>query len=210
MSGDWSRVVLFDVDGVLIDSGDAHNRVWSSWARIRGLDPVAVRAATQGRRRIDTLRQVAPHLDFEEEHRLLDELMALEEPGLRAYDDAEPVLRGLPSGSWAVVTSSRARRTADRLVATGLPLPEVRICAEDVTEGKPSPEGYLTAAARLGATPARCIVIEDSPAGITAGLRARCTVYALATTHRPEQLAHAHACFPTLAAAARQLRYALE
>lgn len=197
-----AAAVLFDVDGVLIDTADAHGRVWRSWARARGLDPEAVWAATQGRRRADILRLVAPERDPAEEHRALDRLMATEEPGFRAFAGAAGLLRALPSGRWAVVTSSRAEPTAARLARTGLVVPEVRVCAEDVSEGKPSPEGYLTAAARLGADPARCLVVEDAPAGIAAGLAAGCTVYAVASTHRPEELGDAHGCFGSLGEAA--------
>ncbi|WP_330307099.1 MULTISPECIES: HAD-IA family hydrolase [unclassified Streptomyces] len=197
--------VLFDVDGVLIDTADAHGRVWRAWARLHGLDPEAVWRATQGRRRTDTLRRVAPDLDPVEEHRVLDRLMAAEEPGFRAFDGAAPLLHALPPHLWAVVTSSRATPTAARLARTGLPVPQVRVCAEDVSEGKPSPEGYLTAAARLAVDPARCVVVEDSPAGIEAGLAAGCTVYAVASTHSPAELARAHVCFPSLSEAAREL-----
>lgn len=197
--------VLFDVDGVLIDTADAHGRVWRAWARLRGLDPEEVWEATQGRRRTDILRLLAPQLDPAGEHLVLDRLMAAEEPGFRAFDGAAALLRSLPPHLWAVVTSSRAHPTAARLAHTGLPVPGVRICAEDVSEGKPSPEGYLTAAARLAVDPARCVVVEDSPPGIEAGLAAGCTVYAVASTHRPAELARAHACFPSLSEAGRAL-----
>ncbi|WP_149826514.1 HAD-IA family hydrolase [Streptomyces tailanensis] len=194
--------VLFDVDGVLIDTADAHARVWRAWARERGLDPEAVWVATQGRRRADILRLVAPERDPGEEHRALDRLMAAEEPGFRAFPGAAGLLRALPVGRWAVVTSSRAEPTAARLARTGLMVPEVRVCAEDVTEGKPSPEGYLKAAERLGAAPSRCLVVEDSPAGVAAGLAAGCTVYAVASTHGAGQLRDAHVCFGSLEEAA--------
>lgn len=197
--------VLFDVDGVLIDTADAHGRVWRAWARRRGLDPENVWRATQGRRRTDILRLLVPELDPAEEHRVLDGLMAAEEPGFRAFDGAGMLLRALPPHRWAVVTSGRAAPTAARLARTGLPVPEVRICAEDVTGGKPSPEGYLTAAARLSVDPTHCVVVEDSPAGIEAGLAAGCTVYAVASTLSPHELGHAHACFPSLREAAREL-----
>ncbi|MFI6337053.1 HAD family hydrolase [Streptomyces sp. NPDC050535] len=199
------EAVLFDVDGVLIDTADAHGRVWRAWARLHGLDPEAVRRATQGRRRTDILRLLVPGLDPAGEHLVLDRLMAVEEPGFRAFDGALALLRSLPPHRWAVVTSSRAHPTAARLARTGLPVPGVRVCAEDVRVGKPSPEGYLTAAARLGVDPARCVVVEDSPAGVEAGLAAGCTVYAVASTHRPAELTRADACFPSLREAGRAL-----
>ncbi|MEI5527776.1 HAD-IA family hydrolase [Streptomyces brasiliscabiei] len=200
-----AAAVLFDVDGVLIDTADAHGRVWRAWARARGLDPEAVFPVTQGRRRADILRLLAPERDPAEEHRALDRLMAAEEPGFRAFDGAAGLLRALPPGRWAVVTSSRAGPTAARLTRTGLVVPEVRVCAEDVTEGKPSPEGYQAAAARLGADPARCLVVEDAPAGVAAGLAAGCRVYAVASTHPPDELRDAHAWFGSLADAAEAI-----
>ncbi|WP_235031885.1 HAD-IA family hydrolase [Actinacidiphila yanglinensis] len=202
MTGAGPAAVLFDVDGVLIDSGAAHNRVWSAWAGLRRLDPAYVRQAAQGRRRLDTLRLVAPDLDIAEEHRALDELMAAEEVHLRAYPDAARVLGALRT-RWAVVTSSRREATRPRMERLGLPVPEVRICAEDVPYGKPAPDGYLAAAARLGADPRHCTVIEDSPAGIRAGRDAGCTVHAVTTTHTKDQLAEADACFSTLERAVR-------
>jgi sugar-phosphatase len=214
IEGDWRvlvmavmlrSAVLFDVDGVLIDSGAAHTRVWTAWARARGLDPEYVRQVTQGRRRLDTLAVVAPGCDLGRENRALDVLMAAEEVTLRPYPDVAEVLGGLKV-PWAVVTSSRQEATRLRMGRLGLPVPEVRVCAEDVRHGKPSPEGYLAAAARLGVDPDRCTVIEDSPAGIRAGQAAGCWVHAVATTHASELLAEADACFPTLRDAVRAIK----
>ncbi|MFC9848740.1 HAD family hydrolase [Streptomyces sp. NPDC060223] len=149
MEDDAVAAVPFGMDGVLIDTAAAHGRVWRAWARLHGPDPEEVWQATQGRCRTDILRLLAPELDPAGEHLVLDRLMAAEEPGFRAFDGAAALLRSLPPHRWAVVTSSRAQPTAARLARTGLPVPDVRICAEDVRAGKPSPEGYLTAAAVL-------------------------------------------------------------
>jgi sugar-phosphatase len=189
--------VLFDVDGVLIDSGASHTRVWEAWAGLRGLDPDFVLRVTQGRRRLDTLRIVGPHLDIAAENHVLDRLMAAEEANMRPFPGSAGVLRTLTS-PWAVVTSSRREATRARMERLGLPVPHVRVCAEDVRHGKPAPDGYLAAAARLAVDPRRCLVIEDSPAGIRAGHAAGCTVHAVTTTHTVELLADAEACFPTL------------
>ncbi|MDX3834342.1 HAD-IA family hydrolase [Streptomyces europaeiscabiei] len=121
--------------------------------------------------------------------------MAAGEPGPRALDGAAGLLRSLPPGRWAVATSSRAGPTAERPVLAGLIVPEVHVCTEDVLAGKPSPDGCLTAAARLGVDAVRCPVAEDAPAGIAAGPAADCTVYAVAPTYRREELRGAHASF---------------
>lgn len=194
-SRQWGAV-LFDVDGVLLDSGAAHREVWQGWARHHGLDPEAVHAATQGRRRADILRLLAPEQSPEAENQLLNGLMAERESGITAYAGAAHLLERLQKR--ALVTSSRGEAVLARFHRLGLPAPEVRICAEDVPEGKPSPSGYLAAAARLGVDPADCLVIEDAPAGVEAGRAAGCTVYAVATTHAPEALSNADAVFPTL------------
>ncbi|MGW6835820.1 HAD-IA family hydrolase [Streptomyces sp. NPDC054949] len=199
---------MFDVDGVLINSGAAHNRVWTSWAILRGLDPKYVRQVTQGKRRLDTLRIVGPDLDVAEENRVLDRLMATEEEAMRPYPDAADVLHALTM-PWAVVTSSRREATRLRMERLGLLVPRVRVCAEDVQSGKPSPDGYLAAAEQLGVDPRRCMVVEDSPAGIQAGRAAGCTVYAVTTTHGVELLAEADACFPSLDRAAQAIKETL-
>ena len=193
--GRWAAV-LFDVDGVILDSGNAHRAAWHEWARRRGLDPHEVHATTQGRRRADILQLLAPDRPVVDEHQLLDELMATHEAGISTYPGAPDLLASL--SNWGVVTSSRGIAVTTRFRSLGLPVPDVRICAEDVPEGKPSPAGYLAAAAALGADPARCLVIEDSPAGIEAGRGAGCTVYGVATTHTPEALSRAHVVFATL------------
>ncbi|WP_424215722.1 HAD-IA family hydrolase (plasmid) [Streptomyces sp. BI20] len=197
--------VLFDVDGVLVDSGDVHGRVWRAWARVRGLDPEYVFEVTQGRRRSDTLAVVAPGCDPGVENELLDALMAEEEQGITAFPDVARVLGGLRV-PWAVVTSGRGEATRLRLRRLGLPVPEVRVCAEDVRRGKPAADGYLVAAARLGVRPERCLVVEDSPAGVRAGSAAGCRVHAVTTTHSTSDLAAADACFGALADAVHGLR----
>ncbi|MFM9692561.1 HAD family hydrolase [Streptomyces europaeiscabiei] len=111
LSGDGTAdAVLFDVDGVLIGTADAHRRVWArAWAW--GLDPEAAWQAMQGRRRADILRSLAPERDPAGEHRLLDRSMAAGEPGFRAFGGAARLLRALPPDRWAVVTSGRAEPT---------------------------------------------------------------------------------------------------
>jgi sugar-phosphatase len=200
-----SQAILFDFDGVLVDTGAAHKRVWEGWAKLRGLDPATVFATTQGKRRIDTLRALTPDRPLAEENQLLDELMTVEEPHIRACAGAAALLNSLPPRQWAVVTSSGRDVVVPRLTACGLPVPGVRICAEDVSQGKPAAEGYLAAAEALSARPAACVVIEDSPAGIAAGLAAGCTVYAVTTTHSPDRLHMAHGVFATLHEIAQRL-----
>ena len=199
----WAAV-LFDVDGVLLDSGNAHRAVWHEWARHRGLDPHEVHAATQGRRRADILQLLVPDRSAVDEHQLLDKLMATHEADISAYPGVPELLASL--SNWGVVTSSRGNAVTTRFRSLGLTVPDVRICAEDVPAGKPSPAGYLAAAVALGADPSHCLVIEDSPAGIEAGRAAGCTVYGVATTHTPKALSRAHIIFATLQDGANHIK----
>lgn len=111
--------------------------------------------------------------------------------GVFEVPGAHELIQRLPSGSWAVVTSGLRRIAAQRLRHVGLPIPGVLVCADDLQRGKPDPEGYLAAAARLGVTPAGCVVIEDTPAGIAAGRAAGMRTIAVTGTYDQDALAAA-------------------
>ena len=97
----------------------------------------------------------------------------------------------LPADGWGVVTSGHRTLAEGRLRAVGLPVPAVMVCGDEVSRGKPDPEGYLSGARLLGAAPADCVVFEDAPAGIAAGLAAGMTVIGITTTHAASALAGA-------------------
>jgi sugar-phosphatase len=190
---------LFDLDGVLVDSTAYVEQEWRRWAHAKGLQPEPFLRVCHGRRAVETIRLAAPHLDAE-----------AEVAGLTPYEDdslSEPpgplagaaqLLGLLPEESWAVATSGGRQLAVSRLRRAGLPVPRVLICAEDVTEGKPSPDAYLLAAHQLGVSPAQCIVVEDAPAGVQAAHAAGMSAIGLTTTHTVEQLA-ADACALSLA-----------
>lgn len=190
--------VLFDVDGVLLDTGDLFRRVWGRWAAARSLDPAWVVAHTPGRRSVDVLRRVAPHLDPAAERRALDNLTRDLIGEVRPVPGAGRLLHACRWLPWAIVTSGSRWFVRESFRATGLPVPRVAVYDEDVRAGKPAPEGYLTAARRLGVAPHRCVVVEDAPEGVAAAKRAGCTVLAVATTHSPAELGAADACLPEL------------
>jgi sugar-phosphatase len=185
---DCSAVIL-DLDGVLVDSTALVEAQWHRWATTRGLRPEPFLQVCHGRRALETIRLVAPHLDAEAEvAALISESDAGAPPELRPLPGARRLLDQLPPGTWAVATSG-GRATADgRLSRAGLAAPPVMICAEDVRQGKPNPEVYQRAAMALGLGPGDCIVIEDSPAGLEAARAAGMTAIALATTHDPAEL----------------------
>lgn len=202
---DPGRCLLFDVDGTLLDGQDVYLANWSAWARLHGLDPVAVTAAMHGRRPEETIAEVAPHLDIGRERAALAADLA-RCPFIPAMPGSAELLGDLAVGRWAIVTSSREDHIRRRFGAAGLPIPPVAVFGEDVEKGKPAPDGYLLAAAALGAAPALCAVIEDSPAGVQSGKAAGCLVIAVATTHTADDLRDADRVFPTLWAATPLLR----
>jgi mannitol-1-/sugar-/sorbitol-6-phosphatase len=185
------RGVIFDLDGVLVDSAACIERHWRRWSLRHRLDPMEVMQVAHGRRTAETVRLVAPHLDAEEEAREIGEREALDLDGVRTVPGARELLGALPPGAWGVVTSGTRAVASARLAHCALPLPPILISAEDVRRGKPHPEGYLSAAERLGLDPPDCIVVEDSPPGIDAGRAAGMRVIGVATTHALEEIAHA-------------------
>lgn len=190
--------VLFDLDGVLVDSAEVVERTWQRWAARHGLDPADVIRTAHGRRTIETVRLLAPHLAADEEVAALAASESTETDGVHEVPGARELLASLPRGSWAVVTSGIRPVAELRLRHTGLPTPPVLVTADQVRHGKPHPEGYLTAAARLGVGPARCMVIEDAPPGIEAAHAAGMRVVAVASTYDAEALAGADAVAPAL------------
>ncbi|HJQ52311.1 MAG TPA: HAD-IA family hydrolase [Gemmatimonadaceae bacterium] len=162
------KAILFDLDGVLVDSAECIERTWRGWAARHKLDPEKVIAAAHGRRTRETIQLVAPELAADAEVATLEANEAMTSEGVREIEGARELLRGLPADSWAIVTSGIRAVAEFRIKLMGLPSPRVMVCADDIARGKPDPEGYLTAAALLDAAPADCVVIEDAPAGIEA------------------------------------------
>lgn len=190
--------VVFDLDGVLVDSTGYVEQQWRLWAASKGLPVEPFLRVCHGRRALETIRLAAPHLDAEAE--VANFVPQEEEAGqvLGPVEGAPRLLETLPVGSWAVATSGPRAVATERLQRAGLPIPGVLICAEDVLRGKPSPDVYLLAAAGLGVIPSQCLVVEDAPAGIEAARAAGMGVVALTTTHRREELG-ADACTASLA-----------
>ncbi|SCL50992.1 HAD-IA family hydrolase [Micromonospora chersina] len=197
-AGANDKAVLFDVDGVLVDSYPAYRRIWSRWADHRNLDPDLVWSHTHGRRPVDTIQAVAPQLDAAAEYSLIREFMANEGDVFPVYADAAAVLRLLQDRRWGVVTSGRTPTVLQRLRAGGLPDPPVLVDSSQVRRGKPDPEGYLRAAQLLDVPASDCLVIEDAPAGVQAARTAGMTVVAVRTTHLDDELAGAHHRVDTL------------
>ena len=176
---------LFDLDGVLVDSRAVVERTCRRWAEHHGLDPDAVLRVAHGRRTSDTVRTLAPHLDQAREVAWLDEMELTDVEGLREVAGVRKFLAALPAGAWAVVTSCGKELAELRLSSVRLPIPPIVVTSEDVSHGKPSPEGYRLGAKRLGYDAKDCVVFEDATPGIAAGRDAGARVIALRTT-RPD------------------------
>lgn len=196
-----TRALLFDADGVLVDSHAGYRNVWDRWSRLRGLDPATVLDATHARRPIDTITDVAPELDAVAEYGLLVRFVDDLPDAFPLFPSAPALLRELPPDAWAIVTSGDAERVRARLLAGRAQAPAVLVDGSSVSQGKPHPEGYLLAASRLGVDPGECVVVEDAPAGVEAGLAAGMNVVALTTSHPARALARATLIVSSLEAA---------
>jgi len=185
--------ILFDLDGVLVDSTGAVDREWRDWGRRKGVDGDAIMAIAHGVRTVEVIRSVAPHLNAEIEAAAIESHEAGDQTGVVVMPGALELVKSIPEGRWGVVTSGSRLLAANRLLYCGLPVPEVLVTSDDVTHGKPDPEPYLKGAAGLGVAAAECVVIEDAPAGIAAARAAGMRVIGLASTYKVEKLAQADA-----------------
>jgi len=192
------RAVLFDLDGVLVDSREATERVWRDWAARNGIDEAELLSAMHGVRSVEVIRALRPELDAVAEAEGVEEMQAADVEGLRAIPGAAEALLALREDRVAVVTSGTRPLAEARLEAVGIAPPEVMVFAGDVERGKPDPEGYLTAARRLGVDPAEALVVEDSPPGIEAGRAAGAATVAVTSTHGAGELARADVVVGTL------------
>src|SRR5438067_11289017 len=143
------RAILFDLDGVLVDSRECIELIWHAWAGERGLDPAEFLRVANGRRIAGPLRLVAPQLDAAAEAAVLDAMEEVETRGLRAAPGTAALLRQLSEAQRAIVTSGSGAVATLRLRRAGLPIPAVVVTSGDVERGKPDHEGYLLAARRL-------------------------------------------------------------
>jgi mannitol-1-/sugar-/sorbitol-6-phosphatase len=176
------RGILFDLDGVLVDSTPAVARVWTLWAKKHGFVPDDVVRQAHGRPSLTTIRELLPNADHHAENCEVERGEIEDTDGVIPLPGALEILQALPPARWAIATSCTRRLAEVRIRAAGLPFPKHLITSTDVQRGKPEPEPYLKAAQILGLPPADCIVVEDAPAGIRAGQAAGTRVLALRTT----------------------------
>jgi sugar-phosphatase len=176
--------LLFDMDGVLIDSTPAVARVWHRWAVEHGLDPETVVHMAHGRPSRTTIRELLPNagINIDREDREVERREMEDLDGVVLLPGARQLLNTLPPERWTIATSCTRPLAEVRLRAAGLPIPKNMITSSDVKIGKPHPEPYLKAAAKLGFAASDCVVVEDAAAGVRAGKAAGARVIAFLTT----------------------------
>jgi mannitol-1-/sugar-/sorbitol-6-phosphatase len=188
--------ILFDLDGVLVDSLKVVERAWRRWAGEQKIPAEDVLAAVHGRTAREVIAEFAPHLDAAEQALLVSSYETQHRGDLAVVPGARECVALARQGRWAVVTSGTRTLATARLVVVGLPVPGIMITADDVTSGKPDPEPYRRAATALAVPAAECVVVEDAPMGVLAAKRAGMTVLAVATTHAVAALDRADLVFP--------------
>lgn len=182
------RAVIFDLDGVLIDSQAAIRQRWERWAAHHDIPFEEVEAVYHGRPMAEVIEAVAPELDLQVEIERMDQIAAPEDGALRTFDGAAALLDALPAARWTIATSGRRSTATARLQTSGLPIPDTLVTADDVAQGKPAPDPYRLAADRLEMPPDQCVVFEDAPAGVEAARRAGAAVVGIASHSAPDAL----------------------
>lgn len=192
------EAVIFDFDGVLVDSNPIAERHWVRWAKHHGIPENDVLSIHHGRPTVETIRAVAPHLDVFLEAQTKETAEADDTNGLTRYPGAIELIEALPMDRWAIATSGTHRTATNRMQFVGIPRPNVLVTANDVKNGKPDPEPYLLAANLLGIDISQCAVLEDAPAGIKSAKSAGAFVIGVASTNNAEALAEADVIVPEL------------
>ncbi len=192
--------ILFDLDGVLVDSTGSVTRQWQRWARENNLDPEQTAQIAHGVRTIEVVRGFAPQLNAEAEVLKIEKREAEDHDGVAVMPGASELLQSIPAGKWCVVTSGTRYLATARLQLAKLPMPRVLVAADDVSKGKPDPQPYLAGATALGVNPAECLVIEDAPAGIVSAHAGGMKVIAITSTYPAEKLSEADAIVQSLQA----------
>jgi mannitol-1-/sugar-/sorbitol-6-phosphatase len=180
--------ILFDMDGVLVSSIGSVNRSWRKWAEHYGLPNPETFQIEHGTRAVDTIAKLRPDLEVAEGLQLIEDLEMEDVADLKVLPGARALLESLPPERWAIVTSATNRLLLGRLKAAELPVPERFISGDMVKRGKPDPEPYRRGAELIHSAPTDCLVVEDAPSGVGAGIAAGCRVLGVLGTHSEAEL----------------------
>lgn len=183
-----TKGILFDMDGVLVSSIGSVVRCWRRWAEIYDIPNAEIYEVPHGVRAIDIVKSLRPDIDPQEGLRTIEDMEMEDTADLVVLPGVKKLLESLPLERWAIVTSATRRLLLGRLAAAGLPVPERIISGDMVERGKPDPEPYRRGAELLGLRPEECIVIEDAPSGVGAGIAAGIRVLGVLGTHTAEEL----------------------
>lgn len=183
-----TKGILFDMDGVLVSSIGSVVRCWRRWAEIYDIPNAEIYEVPHGVRAIDIVKSLRPDIDPQEGLRTIEDMEMEDTADLVVLPGVKKLLESLPLERWAIVTSATRRLLLGRLAAAGLPVPERIISGDMVERGKPDPEPYRRGAELLGFHPEECIVIEDAPSGVGAGIAAGIRVLGVLGTHTAEEL----------------------
>ena len=179
------------MDGVLVSSIGSVVRCWRQWTAEYGVPGAETFEVPHGMRAIEIVRRLRPDIDAEEGLRRIENLELDDVADLVVLPGVKALLEQLPPERWAIVTSATRRLLMGRMEAAGLPVPERLISGDMVERGKPDPEPYRRGAELLGLSPAECVVVEDAPSGVGAGLAAGSPVLAVLGTHTRSELREA-------------------
>ena len=177
-----ARALLFDLDGVLVDSTPAITRVWVKWATEYGFEPEKTAREAHGRPSLESIRELLPNADHEALNRDLEQREIDDTEGVVPLRGVEALLSSLPADRWALVTSCTLPLAEARIAAAGLRVPTNMVTSNDISNGKPDPEPYIKGARLLGFDPVECIAFEDAPAGIVSAKAAGARVFAMRST----------------------------
>jgi sugar-phosphatase len=183
-----TKGILFDMDGVLISSIGSVVRCWKQWAKLYDVPDAENFEVPHGMRAIEIVKALRPDIDPLEGLRVIEDLEIDDTEGLVVLPGVKALLEGLPTERWAIVTSATSRLMLERLKVAGLPVPTRLISADMVEHGKPDPEPYRRGAELLGFKPEDCVVVEDAPSGVGAGVAAGCRVLGVLGTHSASEL----------------------
>lgn len=189
-----AHAILFDLDGTLVDSTSCVEAVWSAWAMEHSIDREALLSEVHGCRGLEIIPRFKPELDVLAENEKLLRLELEHASDVCVIPGAIPLLQALGNLPWGIVTMSTRELALAKLSATGLPVPEILITAEDVSKGKPDPESYLLGASKLAVDPSQCLVFEDAASGIqsanTAGMQVVQVMFSGHTDIQPNTASH--------------------
>jgi len=195
--------ILFDMDGTLVDSMAGVIGAWNLFAtKYPGLDVKEILGFIHGVRTVETLQTYCKIDDPDElereavrfEKAVVETSKENGRPGIVQLPGVRPIMDELlpgakcPKPCWAICTSATKAYATSALNMAGVPIPDVFVTAEDVTQGKPFPDPYLLGAKKCDVKPERCLVLEDAPSGIRSGLAAGCKTLAVLTSHSRDQI----------------------